>query len=133
MRPFRRTLTGLLLLPPIALLPSPAFAGIGGGWHVTGEIAGRKFTADCRFDPQGTAQFGGECIALSTGEETVKAGKSYKLTQGSVSGNQVRWGYPTKVMFLSVDIQYAGTLSGDRINGTISAAGRKGTFAAVRK
>ncbi|MET0365412.1 MAG: hypothetical protein ABW169_12250 [Sphingobium sp.] len=111
---------------------SPAFADIGGTWRVTGEISGRKFISDCHFDPR-ASKIGGECVTLATGEDKVKPGKIYKLTSGSVSGNQVQWGYPTKVLFMSVDILFAGTLNGDRIGGTISAAGRKGNFAAVRK
>ncbi|HEX7873949.1 MAG TPA: hypothetical protein VF475_13620 [Sphingobium sp.] len=125
---FARALSAIAL----ASLSSTAFADVGGAWRVTGEISGRKFTSDCRFDPRGS-QIGGQCVALATGDDKVKPGKLYKLTSGSVTGNQVQWGYPTKVFFMSVDILFAGTLNGDRIGGTISAAGRKGNFTAVRK
>ena len=111
---------------------SPALADIGGEWHVTGQLAGRNFVVDCRFDPKG-GQLGGQCVSLSTGDDKVKAGKVYKLSKGAVNGNQVAWTYATSVLFMSVDIDYAGTMTGDRMSGTVSAAGRKGNFAAVRK
>ncbi|HEX7856145.1 MAG TPA: hypothetical protein VF503_20890 [Sphingobium sp.] len=124
--------TAGLVAIALAAISSPALADIGGAWHVTGEISGRNFVVDCRFDPKGT-QFGGQCISLSTGDDKVKAGKSYKLTKGAVSGDQILWTYQTTVLFMGVDINYAGTLKGDHINGTISAGGRKGNFSAIRK
>lgn len=116
----------------LAALASPASADVGGAWRVTGEISGRNFAVDCRFDARGS-QLGGECVSLSTGEAKVKPGKIYRLKKGSVSGNQVQWSYPTTVLFMSVDINYSGTINGDRMTGTISAAGRKGSFNATRK
>ena len=41
-----------------------------------------------------------------------KPGKSHALTAGEVHGEDVRWTYPTKVMFMSIDIVFAGKLDG---------------------
>jgi hypothetical protein len=111
---------------------APAHAEIGGSWLVKGDVAGKAFVLDCRFEPRGP-QFGGVCVEAAGSDANVKAGKVHKLTQGSLNGNQVHWAYQVSVMFMSVDIGFAGMLAGDRIGGTTSAAGRKGTFTAIRK
>lgn len=128
----RYSIVSALVMLSAAFAAAPAHAEVAGPWHVSGDVSGKPFALDCRFEPHG-AQFGGVCIAAATGDDRVKPGKAYKLTQGVVNGNQVRWAYETSVLFMSIDVAYAGTLSGNRINGTITAAGRKGAFVAVRK
>ncbi|MCI4588930.1 hypothetical protein MOK15_02255 [Sphingobium sp. BYY-5] len=118
------------LTPAALLLPMPAMAQVQGTWRVTGVIDGNAFAVDCAFEPQGN-QFNGKCTDVLTGDKG-KAGKVHTLTQGNVTGNNVRWTYVTKVMFMSVDINFAGTLSGNHMSGSITAKGRKGSFAAVR-
>lgn len=114
------------------LSSSPASAEVAGTWRVSGEISGRAFVTDCRFEPRGS-QFGGVCVDAATGDAKVKAGKAHTLTKGNVSGNQVGWTYQTSVMFMPIDIDFAGTQKGNTIDGTISAKGRTGHFTAVRK
>lgn len=122
----------LLSAATASLAAAPAFAEMPGNWHVTGDIDGKAFAVDCKFAPQGK-NFGGACVDAATGDAKVKAGKTHVLKQGTVIGNQVHWTYPTKVMFMSIDIDFAGTMSGNRITGKVSAKGREGTFTAVRK
>jgi hypothetical protein len=96
-------------------------------WHVTGTVSGRAFAVDCRLVPQG-----GTCVDMSTGESSVKAGKVHKLTQFSVNGRQVQWAYQSSVMLMPITISYSGDSDGARMTGTMTAAGRNGTFTATR-
>lgn len=121
-----------LLAAPLLLLPSAVMAQVAGVWRVTGNIEGRSFAVDCTFEPRGP-QFGGQCVDLSTGGGKVKPGKVHKLSQGSARGNEVRWTYPTKVMMMSIDIVFAGSIEDDRMSGAITAKGRRGRFSAVRR
>jgi hypothetical protein len=113
-----------------ALLVAPATAQVAGAWHVTGNVSGHGFVLDCHFEPLNAA-FGGNCIETG-GDNHVKAGKVHKLTQGSITGQQIHWAYPVSVMFMSFDIDFTGTLAGNGISGVVSASGRKGKFSAVR-
>jgi hypothetical protein len=126
-----RSTLWLGLLAPALFFPAPAMAEVAGKWRVTGEISGRSFTLDCRFNERGP-QLGGECIDVSTGDSNAKPGKSHILSQGSVQGQDVRWSYSTKVMIMSVEIQFAGKSDGKRMTGTVTAKGRQGSFSAIR-
>lgn len=121
-----------LLAGPLLLLPSAAMAEVAGVWRVTGNIEGKTFAVDCTFEPRGP-QLGGQCVDLATGEAKAKPGKVHKLSKGSARGNEVRWTYPTKVMMMSIDIDFAGSIEGDRMSGAITAKGRQGRFSAIRK
>lgn len=121
-----------LLAGPLLLLPSAAMAQVGGVWHVTGNIEGKTFAVDCTFEPRGM-QVGGQCVDISTDKAKAKPGKVHKLSKGSTQGQEVRWTYPTKVLMMSIDIDFAGSIDGDRMSGSIAAKGRKGRFSAVRK
>jgi hypothetical protein len=123
-RPIMIALVGL----SSALASVPASAQVPGSWHVTGDIDGKNFVLDCKFTPNG-AQFGGICIG---GEKGNAGAKPYKLTRGVISGRQIQWTYQTHVVFMSVDINFVGTVANDRITGTTSAAGRTGTFSAIK-
>ncbi|MFT3967629.1 MAG: hypothetical protein QM690_17280 [Sphingobium sp.] len=124
---------GLALIAGALLsLPASAMAQVAGTWRLNGNIDGKAFAVDCTFAPRGS-QFAGQCVDVSTGETKAKPGKVHKLTQGSVQGNEVRWTYPTKVLMMSVDIDFAGAIEGDRMSGTIAAKGRQGRFSAVRR
>lgn len=123
-----------LALPAAAMFFAPvsAMAEVAGTWHLTGDIDGKAFAVDCSFAPTGS-QIGGQCVDVSTGQAKAKPGKVHKLTRGSIQGNEVRWTYPTKVLVMSVDIDFAGSIAGDHMSGTITAKGRQGRFSAVRK
>lgn len=128
------SLIGSAVLTPAMLLSAPATAQMGtmaGKWRVLGNISGKSFVLDCTFDEQGP-QLGGACTEVSTGEAKAKPGKRHELTQGSVRGSAVQWSYSTKVMIMSIDIDFAGKREGARITGTVSAKGRQGSFSATR-
>lgn len=121
-----------LLTVPLFLLPAGAMAQTAGKWHVTGDIDGKVFAVDCDFEARGSG-LGGQCVDLSTGDAKAKPGKVHRLTRGSVQGREVKWTYQTKVLMMSVDIDFAGTVQEERMSGTITAKGRQGRFSAVRK
>lgn len=114
-------------------MPVNSMAQVSGLWHVTGNIDGKAFAVDRQFQPQG-ARFGGVCTDVATGDGKAKAGKKHVLSAGSVNanGSAVSWTYPVKVMIVSVDIHFNGTLNGNRMAGTIDAKGREGRFTAIR-
>ena len=114
------------------MLASTASAQVAGSWHVTGTVGGTSFAVDCQFDPEGAA-FGGACADGATGAPKAYAGKTHKLSKGAVAGRQVQWTYPASFLLAKFDVNFAGTLHGDQIAGTVSAAGRKGDFKAVKK
>ncbi|RYE53094.1 MAG: hypothetical protein EOP18_09660 [Rhizobiaceae bacterium] len=118
---------------PAMLLAAPlAAAPVTGQWHLTGEISGESFVVDCHFEPR-DKQFGGVCIDTSSSYSGNKGGKPHILTSGESDGSRISWSYDARVLFLSVGIRFTGMLNGDRMAGTISAAGRKGSFAGYRK
>lgn len=124
--------SALLILAALALATPAAAAEVAGPWRVTGDVAGRAFAVDCRFEPHGGA-FGGVCVDAATGEAKAQAGKPHPLTKGAVTGSQVRWTYQASFLLAKFDVSYDGVLEGDRITGTLVAGGRKGSFTAVRK
>ena len=123
-------LASLILLPAL-LLASPAMADVFGLWRVQGQVSGNPFVLDCRFVPAG-AGLGGTCTGAANGDPKY-AGKVYKLKQGAVSGSQVSWSYPSHYLFVSFQVSYLGTLAGDKMTGTVTAAGRQGNFTATRE
>ena len=127
-----KSLSVALATTLLTLFSQPAAAQIAGVWHVTGDISSHDFVLDCHFEPA-ASQFGGTCIEAGGNDGHVKPGKVHKLSQGSVSGLQVRWAYPVTVMLMSFDIRFSGMLSGNAIVGDVTASGRKGKFTAVRK
>lgn len=104
---------------------------VPGAWHVTGDVAGRSFALDCRFNPA-AGGFGGDCTELASSDARGTPGKVHRLNKGSQSGAQISWSYPVTIIFMRLDIGFAGKVEGDRISGTTSAAGRKGSFSAIR-
>jgi hypothetical protein len=106
-------------------------APAGGVWIVTGQIDGKPILVECDFCAQGSGLVG-SCTDINKGEKP-KPGKVHKLSRGIVSGNTVRWTYPVKVMVMSIDINFEGHITGERMSGTIEAKGRQGQFSATRK
>lgn len=105
----------------LALSASSAQAEANGAWRVNGAIAGRTFVLDCQFN--GT---GGTCVDTDSK-------RSNLLTSLSTTGDQVAWSFKTKVAIMSVTLNFAGRIAGNRMSGTMRAAGRSGTFNAVRR
>lgn len=126
-----RSMLMLGVMAPALLLSAPASAQAGGKWRVSGNISGKAFIVDCAFGEQGPKP-GGVCVDVATGESKAKPGKSHVLTKGEARGQDVRWTYSTKVMFMSIDIDFAGRVNGTRMTGTVSAKGREGSFSAIR-
>jgi hypothetical protein len=119
----KTSLSGLVLLPAI-LLSSPAAAQIAGSWQVSGKVGSNAFLTNCQFTPSGSG-FGGSCVESKTGKHRV-------LTKGSTSGALVQWSYPASFMMMNFDVDFAGTLNGNSITGTVTASGHEGTFTATR-
>lgn len=113
-----------ILFGVIAVLAAaPAQAQTAGAWRVDGAISGRTFQLDCRFEGAG-----GVCVDASSGGK-----QSHRLSSLSSSGDQVAWSFTTKVMLMSIAMNFAGRISGNHMSGTARAAGRTGTFTAVRR
>lgn len=112
-------------------LSAPATAQALGTWRIAGDITGKSFVVDCQFSQPG-GRLGGRCTEVLAGDTKGKPGKQHVISKGNVEGRVVRWTYPTKVMMMSIDIDFAGTLDGDVMRGTVSAKGRQGTFSAKR-
>jgi hypothetical protein len=108
----------------IALLTFSAAsqAESGNSWRVNGAISGRTFVLDCRLE-QGT----GACTDVSAGA------KAKPLASLSTAGDRTSWSIRTRHLFMSITLAFNGRVSGDRMSGTMSAAGRSGTFTAVRR
>lgn len=105
----------------LVLATSSAQAEANGAWRVNGAIAGRTFVLDCQFDGAS-----GTCIDTDSK-------KAHPLASLSATGDQVAWSFKTKVAIMSVTLSFAGRVAGNRITGTMRAAGRSGTFNAVRR
>jgi hypothetical protein len=128
-----KSLTAALALLSTALAASPAAAAsVSGSWRVTGAVSDRPFTLDCRFEPRGGG-FGGVCVEVAGGDAHVQPGKSHAVNDGAVTGSKVSWSYPVSIMMLKLDIAFTGTLDADRMSGSVTTAGRKGAFTAMRK
>jgi hypothetical protein len=121
-----------LVLLSMLLGAAPAAAQVAGAWHVNGKIDDRAFALDCRFDPNDSG-FGGVCIETPAGSAATHPGKQHILTSGSVAGNQIGWTYQASFMLMSFSVNFAGTMSGDSITGTVTASGHSGPFTATRK
>jgi len=112
------TLIALALLPMATAVQADA----GNTWRVNGGISGRTFVLDCKL-VQGT----GSCVDAAPG------GKAKPLTSLSTSGDRASWSFQTRHLFINITLAFSGRITGDRMSGTISAAGRSGTFTAVRR
>ena len=108
----------------IALLISSAAvqAESANSWRVNGAISGRTFVLDCRLE-----QGSGTCVDANPG------GKANPLASLTVSGDRTSWSFRTRHLFISITLAFNGRITGDRMSGTMSAAGRSGTFTAVRR
>lgn len=125
-----RYISCLGVLASTLLISSPAMAEVNGKWHVTGRMGDKPFAVDCQFIER-DARLSGVCTDVSTGDKG-KAGKSHVLSQGGVTGDDIRWTYATKVMIISVDIEFSGKMTGAHMAGTVTAKGRQGTFTAEK-
>jgi hypothetical protein len=113
-------------------LASPAQAeDAAGRWAVAGTVDGKNFTLDCRFD-QAEHNLTGACVDGPTGDARVEGGRSHALLEGQVAGSSVSWTYQSSYLLFKFDVKYAGTRDGDHMSGSISAAGKTGTFTANR-
>jgi hypothetical protein len=128
-----KSLTAALALLSIASAASPAAAaGVGGSWRVAGTVSDRPFALDCHFEPR-RAGFGGVCVEVAGGDPHVQPGRSHAVNDGAVTGSNVSWSYPVSIMLMKLEIAFTGTLEADRMSGTVTTAGRKGAFTAMRK
>ena len=107
----------------VLLAGTSAQAQATGSWRVDGAIAGRAFKLDCRFDGAS-----GVCVDAESGGK-----RSHPLTSLTATGDQVAWSFKTKVALMSITLNFAGKITGDRMSGTMRAAGRTGAFSGVRR
>ena len=117
-----RVLSMLVAGTALGLAPA-AHAQAAGSWRVDGAIAGRTFVLDCRFEGSG-----GVCVDAESGGK-----RSHPLVSLSSSGDQIAWSFKTKVVLASITLNFAGRIDGDRMSGTMRAAGRSGAFTGVRR
>ena len=118
-----------LLLPLALLVATPAHADqLAGNWRVSGAVIGHAFVLDCSFASAG----GGTCTETGTGDKLGHAGKVHVLTRTTLTGNHAGWSYPVSVFLMHFEMTFTGTLTGNQISGAASAAGRQGTFTAIR-
>jgi hypothetical protein len=127
-----KSLPAALALISLAAASPAAAAGVGGDWRVTGDVSGRAFALDCRFEPKGGG-FGGVCVELAGGDAHVQPGKTHAVSDGAVSGQKVSWSYPVSVMMMKLNVAFTGALDGARMSGAVTTAGRKGAFTAIRR
>ena len=102
-------------------LPTAVHAQSAGLWRVNGAISGRTFALNCRIEQ------GGACVDAAPG------GKSKPLASLAASGNDLQWSFKTRVVLLSVTLAFHGRVQGGQMSGTVTAAGRNGTFTATRR
>ena len=116
----------------VLCMAAPAVAQESGGhWAVAGNVDGKAFTLDCRFD-QAEHNLTGACIDGPTGDAKVEGGRSHALTEGQVVGASISWTYVTSYLLFKFDVKYAGVRDGDHMSGSVAAAGKTGTFTANR-
>ena len=116
-----RTGYGIAALALVAI-GSGAQAETASLWRVNGAVSGRTFTLDCQL-----VRGGGTCTDATPG------GKTHPLASFADANGQVNWSFKTRVALISVTLAFSGRVSGDRMNGTMTAAGRSGTFTAMRR
>lgn len=113
-----------------AALPAAAEEA-SGHWAVSGHVAGRDFTLDCRF-AQAAQRLSGACVDGPTGDAKVKGGRSHALTKGLVNGNKVTFTYQSSYGIIPFGVDYDGVREGDRMSGQLTALGKSGIFTANR-
>lgn len=121
----------MALIVSTLFVTTPATAQAVGSWRVNGEINGKAFVVDCRFNPAG-GRLSGLCTEVATGDQKGKSGKQHVISKGSFEGRNVRWTYPIKVMMMSIDLDFIGEIDGETMRGAVSAKGRQGTFSATK-
>jgi hypothetical protein len=126
------SISALLAAMAALCMVDPAWAeGAGGRWAVAGNVDGKNFTLDCRFEQAGQS-ITGACTDGPTGDAKVEGGRSHALLEGRAVGEAVSWTYESSYLFIKFNVNYAGVREGEHMSGTISAAGKAGTFIANR-
>ena len=105
----------------LLMVGSSAQAETNGAWRVNGAIAGRSFVLDCQFNGAS-----GTCIDTNSK-------RTHPLTSLTAAGDRIAFSFKTKVAIMSVTLNFAGTVAGNRMTGTMRAMGRAGTFNGTRR
>jgi hypothetical protein len=114
----------------ILSLAAPAMAEDSSGrWKVAGNVAGRDFTLDCKFQQQGE-HLTGVCVDGPTGDKAIKGGRAHPLIKGRVLGDQISWTYVSSYSIFKFNVDYTGVRKGEHATGAIAAAGKTGAFTA---
>ncbi len=56
-----------------------------------------------------------------------------RLTSFAEAGDQINWSVKTRVAIMNITLAFNGRVNGNRMSGVVTAAGRSGTFTAVRR
>lgn len=114
----------------LAGFAAPALAGDASGhWKVSGHVAGKDFTLDCKFQ-QADQNLTGVCVDGPTGDKDIKGGRAHPLIKGHVSGDQISWTYVSSYSLFKFNVDYTGVTKGAHASGQLAAAGKTGTFTA---
>lgn len=115
-----------LALATMLLLVTPALAADGAGlWIVDGNVDHKAFTLYCTFTQAGE-KLTGAC------RDNTPNGKIHPLTAGTVNGDQITFTYQSNFLITRFDAVFEGRISGAAMSGKATAAGRVGTFTAMR-
>ena len=116
-----RVLT-VIAVSALAAISTASQASSSNVWRINAAVSGRSFNMDCRLE-----QPAGACT------RTTANGKSYRLATFAESGNQLSWSIKARAAIMSITLAFNGRVTGDRMSGTMTIAGRPGTFTAVRQ
>lgn len=115
----------------LALAAPASAADLTGDWRVNGKVDTFAYVLNCRFTQAGD-RLSGVCTDMETSDPEHKPQGSHALTSGSVAGDRVTFAYKTHFLAFPFTVSYSGMLTGERITGSITVPGRRGTFTATR-
>jgi hypothetical protein len=116
------TVSSLLLAAcGVALLADKDAADVVGTWEMLSKGPQGDFTGDLVLQQNGNSIHG-----------TVETNFGDGQVEGKVKGDSIQFDASLAMEVGSIDVNYSGTVSGDRMKGTYKAADTAGTWTAVR-
>ncbi|HYB60340.1 MAG TPA: hypothetical protein VEH50_02580 [Methylomirabilota bacterium] len=116
------TVSSLLLAAcGVALLADKDAADVVGTWEMLSKGPQGDFTGDLVLQQNGNSIHG-----------TVETNFGDGQVEGKVKGDLIQFDASLAMEVGSIDVNYSGTVSGDRMKGTYKAADTAGTWTAVR-
>jgi len=111
----------LLAACGVALLADKDAADVVGTWEMLSKGPQGDFTGDLVLQQNGNSIHG-----------TVETNFGDGQVEGKVKGDLIQFDASLAMEVGSIDVNYSGTVSGDRMKGTYKAADTAGTWTAVR-